>query len=50
MLANLNSHHQVIELLLKENVVPSLQTEKGWTASTIASQNGHFEIVHALEK
>ena len=50
MLASLNDHHQIIELLLKENVVPSLQTEKGWTALTIASQNGHFEIVYVLEK
>ena len=52
-----HSYFPIIELL-KENIDPNLQRQSGhlkqrkvgWTASTIASQNGHFEIVHLLEK
>ena len=50
MFACENYHHQVVEFLLKDKADPNIQDQEFWTASTIASQNGHFEIVYLLEK
>ena len=48
MFASENGHFQVVELLLKENADPNLQTKKGSIALTSVSQNGHYQIVELL--
>ena len=48
MFASQNGHFQVVELLLKENANPNLQTKKGSIALTSASQNGHYQVVELL--
>ncbi|XP_041379641.1 ankyrin repeat and protein kinase domain-containing protein 1-like [Gigantopelta aegis] len=48
ILASEKGHHQVVELLLKENADSNLQKEDGWTALMSASQNGHHQVVELL--
>ena len=50
MLASLNGHQQVVELLLKQHADINTQNEGGWTALMIASLNGHHQIVELLVK
>ena len=48
MLASLNGHTQVVELLLKEHADFNIQCENGLTALMLASQNGHRQVVKLL--
>ena len=50
MFAGQNGHHQVVELLLKENADPNLRDLDGVTALMFASQNGHYQVVELLLK
>ena len=50
IIATQNSHHQVVQLLLKEHANINTQEEDGWTALMIASLNGHTQVVELLLK
>ena len=49
MLACLNGHYQVVQLLLDEELDINTQVKaKGWTALMIACANGHYQVVNLL--
>ena len=48
MIASLNGHFQVVEVLLKENADINTQEKDGCTALMIASSNGHTQVVELL--
>uniref|UniRef100_A0A1X7T7S0 Uncharacterized protein n=1 Tax=Amphimedon queenslandica TaxID=400682 RepID=A0A1X7T7S0_AMPQE len=50
MMACLNGHIQIVELLLKEQVDPNVQNKNGWNAFMLACKNGHTQIVELLLK
>ena len=50
MLACLNGHIQIVELLLKEQVDPNVQNEDGMNGFMLACLNGHIQIVELLLK
>jgi serine/threonine-protein phosphatase 6 regulatory ankyrin repeat subunit B len=50
MSASQNGHLKVVELLLKQQADPNIQTKNGYTALMSASQNGHLKVVELLLK